>query len=235
MSVATVDDVVLGRDERHDVIPDHEVNEGEVNDEDETFNHESEGEIHSERHVQSQQSNFESDGIEDRDGIEDSDGMEEIEEPEEIETYKSILKSLSKEWMDNEVHHDVSQAASDSFFEIAKKWFFKLICAKQREGLAVKTPGFPHIRRKMYEEKVPKISLKIAYMHKETQVITVKDDLESTPTSQFPPSQYQKLFEIASVKVKIQLYNYCRSFLLNQFSSLFSFIFGYFSAANNNS
>ena len=95
----------------------------------------------------------------------------------------------------------MSKEASNSFFELGKKWFFDLFEAKARQGISSKTPQFVHLRRMMYKKYVPKVYLEISYMMKSTKEITTLRDLESTPLSRFPPNEYKKLYEIAYVKV----------------------------------
>lgn len=105
-------------------------------------------------------------------------------------------------WLINEIHHRVSKEASNSFFEIAKKWFHRLFQAKEREGVNSKIPQFVHLRRKLYDSKVPPIKLEMAFQHITTKEIHFLEDIETAPVSQFPRDEYSKLYEIASVKVK---------------------------------
>ena len=136
----------------------------------------------------------------DRDISQESGSESDFDETEVL-TYRFILNSLSEDWMNNELAHHVSKAASDSFFEIAKKWIHKLNCAKNREGISTKIPQFTSIRRKLYDTKVPEIHMEIGYLDKETNEIIKLHDVQQTPTSRFPASRYQKLFEIAYVDV----------------------------------
>lgn len=103
--------------------------------------------------------------------------------------------------MSTELHHKVSKEASNSFFEIAKKRFHQLMIAKNLEGISKSTPQFVHLRRSLYNDNVPKIYLEVAYRNRVTGEETVLQDLESIPTTQYPRSEYNKLYEIASVKV----------------------------------
>lgn len=100
-----------------------------------------------------------------------------------------------------ETQHHVSKEAANEFFELGKKWFPLLYEAKQREGITRKVPQFVHLRRKLHERNVPKISLDVAYVHKTTGEETVLRDVQSIPTKQFPPNEYLKIYEMASVKV----------------------------------
>lgn len=63
-------------------------------------------------------------------------------------------------------------------------------------------PKFEWQRRKLYDDNVPPINLKIGYLNKETNDVTVVQG-EKTPVSKFSPMQYTKLYEVATVKVII--------------------------------
>ena len=55
----------------------------------------------------------------------------------------------------------------------------------------------------MYEDYTPDVHLEIAYQNKATEeIITINDTV--TPKSRFPPNEYTKLYETASVKVRIK-------------------------------
>ena len=116
--------------------------------------------------------------------------------------------------MDEEIHHRMSQEASNALFEVARKWFFKLFKAKFDEGIAREPPQFVHLRRQLYKKKVPPVHLEVSYQNKETDEIVTLKDLESTPTSRFPPNQFVKLYESAYVKVFKSNYYFLSSFLL---------------------
>lgn len=79
----------------------------------------------------------------------------------------------------------------------------RLMEARAREGISRKIPQFRSIRETLYDNNVPHISLEFAYEVKATGDIIILNDLESTPTSRFPPSKYTKLYESAKVKVII--------------------------------
>lgn len=53
----------------------------------------------------------------------------------------------------------------------------------------------------MYDKYTPKVEMEITYKDKETEELTVVKDVV-TPKSRFPPHRYEKLCEIATVKVK---------------------------------
>lgn len=66
------------------------------------------------------------------------------------------------------------------------------------------THQFKTIRNKLYDI-VPDATLEIGYKNKATGEIKVVKAL-STPVSQYSPADYEKLFEIASVKVSNLMY-----------------------------
>ena len=67
------------------------------------------------------------------------------------------------------------------------------------------------LRRKAYKERVPTINLKIGYLNKNNNEITIVE-AEKTQISRFDPRIYQKLFEIATVEV-IHFISYITSYL----------------------
>ena len=82
----------------------------------------------------------------------------------------------------------------------------KLFLAKEREGVVKNVPQFVHIRRLLYDKKVPDISLDVSYLNKETGESILLEDLKKMPpSSAFPPETYIKQYEIASVKVNTLL------------------------------
>lgn len=102
-----------------------------------------------------------------------------------------------------EIDHKVSKSASNAFFELAKKWFHPLIEAKNAEMIFKDVPQFAQIRKNLNDKEVPKVSIKVAYKDKLTEEIIVLDDLQSVPTTSYPRSTHQKLFEMATVDVSI--------------------------------
>ena len=79
--------------------------------------------------------------------------------------------------------------------------FHQLYLAKGDQGR--KIPQFPQLRAKLYENEVPDVKLTIGYESKLTGEITIVEDVASTPVSNFPPSTYRKLYEIAYVSVSL--------------------------------
>ena len=97
--------------------------------------------------------------------------------------------------------HRISKTASEEFWELAKSGFVKLSETRNRQFITKKIPKFRTVRDNIYEDRVPKIHMSVAYQHKDTGDIIVMEDLESTPRSRFPPTTYSKLYETAKVKV----------------------------------
>lgn len=138
----------------------------------------------------------------------EDDGLSEESEDEEfieMDDYKTILDFLSKEWIKIELTHQVSKVASNAFWSMAKNWFPRLFHAKEMQNIHRKTPNFAHIRRKMYKENVPPIHLEFCFKHKESGVLTIVKDSSITPKTRFPPNEYQKLWEVAYVKVLVSI------------------------------
>ena len=118
-----------------------------------------------------------------------------------VDDYNTILEELTRQWLLIEIDQNVSKACSDSFWNLAQKWFPRLQACKEKQRIKRKTPQFTHIRRKMYHEKTPKVHLDIAYKNKETGEVEVIEDVEKIPVNKYPPNKFTKLYESASVHV----------------------------------
>ena len=132
----------------------------------------------------------------------DSDVDEEEPIPT-INTFQTILEELSKEWLLIEMGHNVSKRASDLFWDVAKRLFHELV--ENMTSTNCKIPSFTHLRRRLCTKYCPEIAIKVAYKHRETEEITVKD-VSQIPVSEFRKPLYEPLFEIASVKVIIHYF-----------------------------
>ena len=134
--------------------------------------------------------------------LEDEDGSDPSlpSEEEEEEHYFDLLAALSKKWLFVQLTHNVSAAATNSFWEIAMKFIPNLVKAKKDLDIKSKVPGFVHIRRQMYDTICPELDLKYAFLDKNNnslEVVTCK----KAPGKKYPKSKYKKLYEEAHVKV----------------------------------
>ena len=134
-----------------------------------------------------------------------SDGNE-SSDFEEGDDYFSILKYLSQEWLKVELNHRVSHVASEAFWSLGKSWVNKLFMTKTAQGITRKTPSFIHIRRQLHKNNVPRIHMEIGYLKKDSGDLIVVEDTLITPKRQYPPHEYQKMWEIAHVKVTLIKY-----------------------------
>ena len=98
-----------------------------------------------------------------------------------------------------EIGHRVSKEASNEFWRLSNDMFHRMYMAKGNDGR--KIPQFPQIRDTLYKDKTPPVYMEIGYQSKENADISIVKDATTTPVSQFPPSEYTKLYEIASVDV----------------------------------
>ena len=131
----------------------------------------------------------------------DDPGDEPFENEEVDDDYFNILKYLSKEWLTIELDHRVSKVASEAMWDLAKTWFHKLFTVKAAQGVGRKTPSFIHTRRMLYKDYVPTVRMELGYLDKQSGDLTIVEDTPITPKSRFPSHRYQKLWEIAHVKV----------------------------------
>ena len=120
--------------------------------------------------------------------------------------YSEILDKLSREWLDTELGHTISNSASEALWSVAEKFFHHLHRAKLNEMIYTPIPKFVSIRRRMFDTMVPPVELEIVYEHKESnELVKVKTD--HTPVSKYPSTEYRKLYEVATVKVNTILSN----------------------------
>lgn len=131
---------------------------------------------------------------------EDEDEDEEEENPEDKLSFRYNFAKFSEAWVLAEVNHVVSKQASGALWNVARKWIFDLTTAFQRDKKK-KFPKYDHMRRKLVHQKVPPVSMDFGYLHKDTKELTVVSESEKTPVKDFPPDTYEKVYEIASVKV----------------------------------
>ena len=103
--------------------------------------------------------------------------------------FKEKLKEISRQWVENEIDHRVSKTASNHFWRIANEHFHELYLLKQNQNIKSKVPQICHIRRKMNDEHVPKISMEVAYQNKQTGEITILKNIMNTPVGKYPPRQ----------------------------------------------
>ena len=122
--------------------------------------------------------------------------------------YKDMLHQLSKDWLLLELHHKISRTGSNAFWNLSKDSFPKLIEAKKREANEKKIPQSRTLRDKLYRNYVPPISLEIAYECKATGDVIIMEDLKTIPTNVYPPTEFTKLYEKASVKVSFFSHTY---------------------------
>ena len=133
-----------------------------------------------------------------------SDSLIPEEEDQEETNYYILLDRLSRDWLNIELNHTVSKTASDLFWRLATSRMSELFSAKKAQNIRRKTPQMQQIRKKL-EKQAPEIDMEIGYINHDTGEMEVKNNLRSTPVKLFPPSEYTKAYEIASVNVSISI------------------------------
>lgn len=79
-----------------------------------------------------------------------------------------------------------------------------LLHARKLENIKRKVPQFNRIRETMYEKNTPKVQLEIGYRRKVDDEVTIVHG-NANPRSQYPPNEYEKFYEMASVKVILHI------------------------------
>ena len=131
---------------------------------------------------------------------EESESDQEMDDVDmEEEDYASIFSQIKSQWLLTEIEHSVSKSASEMFWRIAMENFPKVKSAQEKEKKK-KIPQFQSVRNHMYDNLLPPIDLEIAYKNRETGIIQIVKDT-NTPLKKFPPSKFDKLYEIGTIKV----------------------------------
>ena len=123
-----------------------------------------------------------------------------VEEPDR-KNYYQLLDELANDWLNVENLHNVSKTATNCFWAIATEKIHELFEVKNFNGIRRKTPQFQQLRNKL-NSKLPPIKMEIGYLDRHSGDLIVEDKLETTPVKLYPPSQFQKTYEIATVKVQ---------------------------------
>ena len=124
---------------------------------------------------------------------------------EEEVNYHDALNDLAKKWLNIQLNHNFSIAAADSFWKLSMASVSHLLASKENSNVRKGVPGFIHLKRKMYEDQCPKVYMKFVYRNKNTGEIEIHKG-DKCPRSQFPKSQYIKLYEEAHIKVNHIIY-----------------------------
>ena len=126
----------------------------------------------------------------------DVDSDNSLVQNDQDQDYDSLFKELKSRWILTENTHFVSKSGSEAFWKLGLEFFTKLTNA---HGKRKKTPMFKTIRRQIYND-LPAIDLKIAYKNRTSgEVVIVNDTV--TPIKRFPPSKFDKLYEVATIQV----------------------------------
>lgn len=143
--------------------------------------------------------------IQDEEEEEEDDVEGDREEDEPVEDYFQVLSKLSEKWLETQLTHHVSATASNTFWAHAMESIPDLIRVKTRDNILRKTPGFTQERRKLHEDRCPKIHMKFGFKHKQTGAIETVDS-QSAPMKQFQRNpDYVKVFEEAYIEVSIYI------------------------------
>ena len=125
-----------------------------------------------------------------------------ISSEEDSDNYFQVLRSMSKKWMDVQINHDVSECATNSFWQLAFDMIPIILGIKERCNIKKEVPGFIHIRRKLKEEKCPDIHMKFVYLNRSTNSVE-EVQCRKAPVKEYPKANYIKLYEEAHIKVNI--------------------------------
>lgn len=131
---------------------------------------------------------------------EDQNNDQEQIDGELPDDYWDMLNTMSEQWLMVQLTHNVSAAATNSFWNLAFKQMPNLLRMKSEQSVKKNVSGFIHMRRKLYQLKCPKVHMKFVYMNKTTQEIEVVNTTKN-PRHTYTRANYVKLYEEAHVKV----------------------------------
>ena len=136
-----------------------------------------------------------------------SDSSDSGSQSEDSDAYNDILGSITKKWLLIQLTHNVSAAATNSFWDAAFDSIPMLNAAKGRWQSDKDVPGFINLRRKLYTKICPQVHMKFVYLKKSTNSIETVHCTKD-PGKRYPKSQFMKLFEEAHIKVLKVMNNY---------------------------
>ena len=122
---------------------------------------------------------------------------------DEVENYKGLLDELSKKWLNVQLTHEVSASATESFWKTAMNLMPPLFEHRNRLHIQKNVPGYKHLRRQLYNDFCPEITMTFAFMKISDQSIEV---IECNTAQTRSKSEYIKLYEEANIKVKLTSY-----------------------------
>ena len=129
----------------------------------------------------------------------DDPGSSDIDE--ETNDYKDVFNSLSRDWLHAQLTHHVSLAAAKSFWQTAMKYIPEMMELKAQERNTRKIPQFLQVRKNIYEEAAPVVTMNFAFLNKNDGSIT-HARVNHTPLNMYQRDpRYKKLYEEAHIEV----------------------------------
>ena len=132
------------------------------------------------------------------------DGGDDPTDDIDVENYFNLLQAFSKRWLSIQLTHNVSLKATDAFWKLAVNSLRKIYRARKLEKIKKNIPQFTHVRRTLYAKDCPRVGMNFAYRHKQSEHVHLVSDMDKAPIQKFENDpDYQKLYEVAFVKVRI--------------------------------
>lgn len=112
-----------------------------------------------------------------------------------------MFHSFSKKWLETQLTHHVSLAASNSFWKLAFKHVYDILELKRMEEVKRKIPQFLQVRKNIHKDISPNIKMTFAFLNKnDKSIIHVNSD--HTPVKEYQQNpMYEKLYEEAHIEV----------------------------------
>ena len=140
------------------------------------------------------------------DGGNDSFNEEDEEPNEEEDSFASFFDSFSRQWLNTQLTHHVSLAASNAFWKLSFNCVPKLVELQANEQVKRKSkiPQFLQVRKNLHKDLCPDINMTFAFLNKEDQSI-IHVNVDHTPVKEFENNpKYQKLYEEAHIEVRVK-------------------------------
>ena len=129
---------------------------------------------------------------------EEEEEDEQEQQHDENPGYYNLLHEMSEKWMSTQSNHKVSATATDAFWNIALKYWPKIVSAKKNEGITKKTPMFQNQRKKLHKSMSPVVEMEYGFLNVNDGTI---EKVQSRTAPKRPHGDYIKLYEEAHINV----------------------------------
>ena len=122
------------------------------------------------------------------------------------EDSKSMINSLAHLWVVATVSHNISVQGASYLWKLAFQWIGRIFEKRNQENNSKKMPQFPHLRRKIIDNKSPAVVIQLGFKNLETGNIESPEPSNVAHLKQYSDvTKFRKSYEITSVPLKSAL------------------------------